>query len=65
MDLAAESMAEQHDTEWTPGHRAMELGRIHLDRIELAGIAKPYCQRIAAEVGGAVNIVVRNGSEGV
>lgn len=65
MDLAAESMAEQHDTEWTLGHRAMELGRIHLDRIDLAGIAKPYCQRIAAEVGEAVNIVVRNGLQGV
>lgn len=60
-DLALEAMAEQQDGEWVLGHRAIALGRIHIDRLDLVRIAKPYCKRIAEDVGESVNVVVRSG----
>src|SRR5262245_49349530 len=60
-DLAEESVVEQRDGEWDLSYRLIQLSGMQLDRIKVAQVARPYCERIAEATGETVNIIVRSG----
>lgn len=64
-DLAAESVVEQAGGDWDLSFRLIQLGGLQLDRVEIAKLARPFCNRIAERTGETVNVVVRSGDGAV
>lgn len=65
-DLAGEGVLERTAAgEWELSFRLLEITGIQLDRIGIAKLARPYCERIAEATRETVNINALSGTAGV
>lgn len=65
-NLAEEGIADRTpDGEWELSYRLLEITGLHLERIDLPRLARPFAERIARATSETVNVNALNGLHGV